>query len=378
MEFLSNSGLLLLCVLAYAMSLIELYFYYAYFFLSDFSFTTTAQPNSHKLPAVSVIVCTRDENENLKSLIPAILGQNHPSFELILVADRADHSMQEFLKLQKLQHPAIQVIRISETPQGISPKKHALEMGIQQSVNPVLLFTDADCLPASRNWISSMAMPFIRPETEIVLGYGAYRKEDNFLNLIIRYDTIFTAGQYLGMALAGKPYMGVGRNLAYRKELFIRNGGFGPHQAILSGDDDLLVNRLANPDNVAVCMNPEAFTVSKPCSSLSEWFRQKIRHQSVGVYYRKGDQKKLGLLHLCRSGGWLLSLVILVLPAGLVPGISLLLLRSVSRYFPLHRLSKSLQENIWPPALIMLDAVHSLFLAVLALKAVFFPPKKWK
>lgn len=377
MEFLSSSAFLILCVLAYAMSMVEVFYYYAYFFLNGIN-SEPVKPDYHSsLPAVSVIVCLRKELENLKALIPAILEQSHPNFELILVADRAEYSMLHFLEQQQLRLPRLKIIRISSTPPGISPKKHALRMGIQEAVNPVLLFTDADCLPSSQNWISAMAFFFLRPEIEIVLGYGAYQKEENLLNLLIRFDTLFTAGQYLGMALEGKPYMGVGRNLAYRKELFLHNKGFAPHEAVLSGDDDLFVNRLATASNVAVCGIPEAFTFSVPCTSVQEWFRQKIRHQSVAVYYRQEDRVRLGILHLSRSMGWIFTFLLFLLPGGLVPGISLLLFRAVSRYFPLRRLSQKLEEELWPPSLIVLDVVHSFFLSFLTLEALLFPPKKW-
>ena len=166
-------------------------------------------------------------------------------------------------------------------------------------LNEVLLLTDADCLPESDIWLSLMTKPLTEGK-EIVLGYGGYIKSNGFLNLYIRYDTFFIAMQYAGMSLAGKPYMGVGRNLAYRKELFMKNNGFSSHYHLASGDDDLFVNFNANEANTAVVLDTDAHTRSVPAQRLSEFIKQKRRHFSTAPYYKPTDRFRLFLEPLSR------------------------------------------------------------------------------
>jgi hypothetical protein len=130
---------------------------------------------------------------------------------------------------------------------------------------------------------------------EVALGYGAYEKAPGFLNKVIRFETFHTALQYFSYALAGVPYMGVGRNLAYRKALFFRNKGFSSINHIPSGDDDLFINKVANKRNTTVVLDPESFTFSQPKRTWKEWKRQKNRHYSTGKYYKASHKALLGL-----------------------------------------------------------------------------------
>jgi len=127
-----------------------------------------------------------------------------------------------------------------------------------------------------------------------VLGYGGYERKKGLLNLLIRYETVFTAIQYFSFAIKGKPYMGVGRNLAYEKELFFENRGFARHYHLASGDDDLFVNETATEENTALELTPEARTLSVPESSIGSWIKQKQRHLTAGGHYRTGSRINIG------------------------------------------------------------------------------------
>jgi hypothetical protein len=130
---------------------------------------------------------------------------------------------------------------------------------------------------------------------EIALGYGPYQKLPGLLNKLIRFETFHTALQYLSYALAGKTYMGVGRNLAYRKNLFFQNKGFSAINNIPSGDDDLFINKVANGKNTAIVIDPDTFTLSKPKLTWKDWRRQKTRHYTTGKYYKTSHKFLLGL-----------------------------------------------------------------------------------
>jgi hypothetical protein len=167
----------------------------------------------------------------------------------------------------------------------ITGKKFPLSMGIKSSKYETLLLTDADCVPASEHWIDMMQNAY-NEDTEIVLGYGAYIKHNGFLNKLIRFETFHTALQYFSYALAGLPYMGVGRNLSYKKNVFNRNKGFSSINHLPSGDDDLFINQVATKSNTKIVINKEAHTLSEPKKTFSDWIKQKNRHYTTAKYYK--------------------------------------------------------------------------------------------
>jgi cellulose synthase/poly-beta-1,6-N-acetylglucosamine synthase-like glycosyltransferase len=226
---------------------------------------------------------------NLKKYLHAILEQAYPSYEVIIVNDCSwDESGMYLEELQK-NYAHLKVVTIKEQDKYRHAKKFALTLGVKAAKHDILLFTDADCMPADKNWITAMQYHF-NSETEIVLGYGPYRKESGFLNKLIRFDTFMIAVQYFSSAIGGSPYMGVGRNLAYRKSLFFRTKGFARHYHLLSGDDDLFVNENATARNTKIEVDPGSFTYSEPKKTFNDWFVQKRRHIGTGRFY-KGTHK---------------------------------------------------------------------------------------
>ncbi|MER3471932.1 MAG: glycosyl transferase family 2 [Chitinophagaceae bacterium] len=269
-------------------------FYYLYFFNRVGSFQTKGREQSQQHP-VSVIICARDEDENIARNLPGILVQDYAStHEVIVVNDNSvDDSKYILDELQK-RFCKLNVIDLTQEAMLIAGKKFPLSIGIKEAKHEIVLLTDADCVPATEHWLYKMQDAFVKG-TEVVLGYGAYHKQPGFLNKVIRFETFHTALQYLGYALAGVPYMGVGRNLAYKKNLFFQNKGFSAINHIPSGDDDLFINMVATKHNTSVVIDPEAFTLSQPKTSWKEWMRQKNRHYTTGKYYKPKHKFLLGL-----------------------------------------------------------------------------------
>jgi biofilm PGA synthesis N-glycosyltransferase PgaC len=234
---------------------------------------------------VSVIVSARNERENLEKNLPRWLEQEYPDFEVVVVNDGSTDGTSDFLREMESLHSNLKIVRLDIDERFHRGKKFALTMGIKGSKHELLLLTDADCYPSSNSWIQHMASKFI-PGKDIVLGLGHYERNWKPLNWIIQHDTFQTAMNYMNYALAGKPYMGVGRNLAYRKSLFFKHKGFASHQHLIAGDDDLFVNEAANSENVAICLHPDAATVSVPHRKPSAYFKQKLRHYSTGRQYK--------------------------------------------------------------------------------------------
>lgn len=264
---------------------------------------------SVETPGVSVVVCAWNEAENLRQLLPLLLDQQYPDFEIVLVDDRSEDDTYEFLLDAVTRYPNLRRVHVKQTPAHITAKKYALSLGIRAAQKEVILVTDADCRPASPQWIASMAGQ-LSPDKAIVLGFSPYQKREGFLNSFIRFETFYTALQYVSLALAGSPFMGVGRNLLYRRSLFLENKGFNEHLNVLGGDDDLFINRVATGSNTAVCLDPLAFVWSFPKTSWQSWYRQKRRHLLVGKFYRPRFRRILGLLAASQVFAWLLFLIL--------------------------------------------------------------------
>ena len=260
---------------------------------------------------VSVLVCAWNELENLQELLPLLDAQEYPEFEVIVLDDRSEDGTNDFLKENAGQWAHVRFVRIDAEYPHITPKKYALTVGMKHARYPVVLMTDADCRPASLGWIASMAGQ-MGEDQEIVLGFSPYYKEKGLLNWFIRCETFYTAVQYLSLATAHRPYMGVGRNLMYRTTLFFQHKGFYKHKHIVGGDDDLFMNQAATADNTAVNLDPDSFVYSFPKTSWKSWLTQKKRHLSVGKHYRSANKIRLGLLSASHVGVWVAGLLALV------------------------------------------------------------------
>jgi len=234
---------------------------------------------------VSVIICARNEEENLRKNLPLVLEQEYPDFEVVVINDCSKDGTEKYLDKLREDYPVLKTTTIKEDRKFRHGKKLALTVGIKAAVNDLLLFTDADCRPETPLWIDSMQRNF-NPETSVVLGYGGYLEKKGLLNTIVRFETLYIAIQYFNYALTRLPYMGIGRNLAYRKSLFLGNKGFARHSHILSGDDDLFVNEVASRHNTRIENSKESHTRSESESTFKEWYYQKKRHLTTGPGYK--------------------------------------------------------------------------------------------
>ena len=269
-------------------------FYYGWFFRRLALYSPPAKEQSQQHP-VSVIICARDEAARLVTHLPGALVQTYPSTHEVIVVNHNSQDDTRFLLDEfKKTFKGLHIVNLEHEAIGIPGKKYPLSMGIKEARYEIVLLTDADCVPASEFWMHKMQDGY-HNGIEVVLGYSPYKKSPGFLNKIIRFDTFHTALQYLSYALAGIPYMGVGRNLSYKKDVFLRNKGFSAINHLPGGDDDLFINKVATKQNTAIVIDPDTFTLSEPKKTFSEWFRQKTRHYSTAKYYKPLHKFLLGL-----------------------------------------------------------------------------------
>ena len=272
-------------------------FYFLFFFVR-LAFYKAKPKSISRTNAVSVVICARDEAANLAKNLPGVLVQKYNStHEIIVVNDNSYDETKYLLEEIKKEFKQMQVVELMQEAKMILGKKFPLSIGIKTAKYEIVLLTDADCVPASENWINSMQDVY-DDETEIVLGYGAYHKNNTFLNKLIRWETYHSALQYMSYALAGTTYMGVGRNLSYKKAIFYRHKGFSAHNNIPGGDDDLFIKMAATNKNVKINLDKESFTLSSAPDSFLKWKKQKNRHYTTSKYYRTLHKFLLGMYAL--------------------------------------------------------------------------------
>lgn len=276
-----------------------------------FAFAPNDNLPAYKDLPVSVIICAKNEAENLKNFLPIILSQDHPDFEVVVINDASVDETLEVLEEFQRHDTRLKIVDVQNNEAFWANKKYALTLGIKKAKKPYLLLTDADCRPETSQWLQEMSAHF-EDQKSIILGYGGYLiNTRSLLNKLIRFETLFTAIQYFSYARWGKPYMGVGRNLAYTSEEFFAQNGFATHLHIKSGDDDLFVNRAANKLNTALCFSPAGITRSVPKDSLKSWFTQKRRHISIAHHYKKEHRFLLALFYSSQLLFWIFFFILL-------------------------------------------------------------------
>ncbi len=357
------------------MTLIQI-FYYLFFFVRLALYKKKLKPTSQTHP-VSVIICARDEAANLAKNLPGALVQQYSTTHEVIVVDDNSFDDSKYL-LEELQKTfrQLHVVELKQEAKFIPGKKFPLSMGIKAAKYEIVLLTDADCVPASEYWIDKMQQAF-DIDTEIVLGYGAYHKKRGLLNTVIRWETFHTALQYLSYSLAGIPYMGVGRNLSYKKEIFYRHKGFSTHNNIPSGDDDLFINMAATKKNTKISLDPESFTLSEPPRSWVQWIRQKHRHYSTGKFYKSLHKFLLGLYSFSYFIYYpLFAAVILFYSwqwALIIFGIRFLLQAII-----LYPCMKKLQEKSLYPWFLLIDIGMFFYYFIFAMALIKKPRPAWK
>jgi glycosyltransferase involved in cell wall biosynthesis len=350
--------------------------YYLIFF-GKFTFAKSQKSNPKKI-SISVIVCAKNEGENVAKYIPLLAEQDYPDFEIILIDDASsDNTLEIFEEFEK-QYSNIRLVKVKNNEAFWGNKKYALTLGIKSSKKDYLIFTDANCYPVSKNWIANMSSQFTMQKT-IVLGYGGYEKVANsFLNKIIRFETLLTAVQYFSWAKIGKPFMGIGRNLGYKKDEFFNVNGFISHIQVRSGDDDLFINQVATSKNTAICYSQESFTYSEPKKTFKGWFTQKRRHISTAKFYKPIDKFQLLLFYFSQLLFLILSVILLAFQYQWIIVLSLVGFRYLFTWITLGFAAGKLKEKdvmYWFP---IIEIVLIFTQLIVFITNLFSKPKYWK
>lgn len=364
---------------ALSVQLIYMFFVFgrlAFFYRKQMAIEPSAHPEG-----ITVLVVAQDERENLEKQLPKLLEQDFPLFEIIYVNDRSDDETEDWLREIESFHSNIKIVHVRYIPEHVTAKKYALTLGIKVASYDIILLTDADCIPVSNQWIKHMSAPVRSRKKIFAIGHGAYLNKPGFLNKLIQFETLLTALYYMSFGLWNAPFMGVGRNLCYRKGFFMENKAFKGLWHIVGGDDDLFVNKYANRKNASVVVHPESITVSYPKTTFKELLVQKNRHFHAGKYYKLRDKLKLGMYTFTHLAFWISGIVLLSLqrtwePIALLLG--LILLRALLQYAIIRNAKKKLEgmgKVLWT---MFFDLMYMIYFWTVGTRGYLSKTVKWK
>lgn len=366
MQFIPEIEYNLTTILFFVFSFVALIqLLYVLFIHGKLSFYNSEKhPVNSVFPPVTILISARNDADNIYENLPSILQQDYPEFEVIVINHQSVDESHYILNAYAHQYKNLRVIEIERSQHLKTGKKLPLTIGIKGAKYEHLVFTDADCKPATNQWLKSMASNFSN-QKQLVIGYAPYIFKKSFLNKIIRFDTTWIAINYFSMALAKIPYMGVGRNMAYTKTLFNSVNGFKSHYSIASGDDDLFVQETANKSNVAINLDQNSYSYSEGCEDWESWFRQKARHYTTSSRYKVFKKAMLGIYPLTMLM-MLISFVILMFDSNFrLMALSIIGFVVVIKWWIHARCFKRLKEPGFIAMIPLLDIAYSILIPIL-------------
>lgn len=329
------------------------------------------------LPAVSVVIAARNESDNLYAHLPKILEQQYPNFEVIVVNHQSTDDSSYILTAYQQSYPHLKIVNVEKNQHLRAGKKLPLTLGIKAARHEHLVFTDADCLPSSNQWLRKVVENF-SDQKKIVIGYGPYKAEKGFLNKIIRLDTAFIAMNYFSFSLARMPYMAVGRNLAYTRETFNAVSGFKSHYSLNSGDDDLFIQEAAKKKNYTIELDPDTFCYSLPETNWKSWFQQKSRHYTTSDHYNVIKKLMLGIYPLTLLMMWISFVILMFNPEYRWITLAVAILVMIVKWWIQARCMVKLQAKGFIGLLPFLDLFYAILSPALFYTTEKSTTSKWK
>ncbi|NBV57252.1 MAG: glycosyltransferase [Bacteroidetes bacterium] len=371
LEYFFNTTQFVIFTIAASSTLILLLYY-----ITLFRFKKTKSIDINFNQGISVIIAAKNERKNLIENLPLILNQSYENFEVIVVNDGSYDGTKEILNEMALIHNNLKPVHLEIEEQYQKGKKFALTIGIKAAKNEHLLFTDADCKPKSNLWIKHMAREYTN--NDIILGVAPLNTKSNLLGSFVSYETFHTAIQYLGYAKQNKAYMGVGRNLGYKKSIFFENKGFASHQHIMSGDDDLFIQEVSSNKKIGICYTRETLMYSNPPASFGKWIKQKVRHMSTSSEYRFIYKLLLGFYSFSQIL-WFFSIIgfLLLYPNYWYLVIGFALIKWLVQWIIFGKFALKISAKRIAYFLPVYDILYTFYLILFGVIKPFAKPKTW-
>ena len=357
---------MILCVLATVLFSVGWFYFFYYFNPIKL---TPSEPIT-AFPPVSIIISARNSVLKLEDNIQHWLTQDYPNFEVVIIDDRSSDETAYFLVKTAEKEPLLKYVLLDPDVIKNGSKKLALTLGIKKAKNNYFLLTDADCIPSSDQWLKHMATGFTHKK-DIVLGVSPVNTKKSFLGRLSQYENLLTAMQYLGMSIKGKPYMGVGRNLAYTRGIYDSVGGFSKHHHLPAGDDDLFVQEASNANNTIVCIQPESYVNTEGPKNWKEYWKQKMRHLWIGKQYRSDVKISLAWLPISQLLFWTIIIIWFITGSSWLWPIIPIIVKIVPEWIIFVKKGKLLNMPLAGPYYLFYNIFYSFWYVVISMNAFF-------
>ena len=357
---------MILCVLATVLFSVGWFYFFYYFNPVK---PTISEPIT-AFPPVSIIISARNSVLKLEDNIQHWLTQDYPNFEVVIIDDRSSDETAYFLVKTAEKEPLLKYVLLDPDVIKNGSKKLALTLGIKKAKNNYFLLTDADCIPSSDQWLKHMATGFTHKK-DIVLGVSPVNTKKSFLGRLSQYENLLTAMQYLGMSIKGKPYMGVGRNLAYTRGIYDSVGGFSKHHHLPAGDDDLFVQEASNANNTVVCIQPKSYVNTEGPKNWKEYWKQKMRHLWIGKQYRSDVKTSLAWLPISQLLFWTIIIIWFITGSSWLWPIIPIIVKIVPEWIIFVRKGKLLNMPLAGPYYLFYNIFYSFWYVVISMNAFF-------
>ena len=371
-QILNDPLLFWLFTAFFVATLIQLFYFWVYF--SKLTFYREIRLNDD-LPPVSVVLTASNQYADLRKNLEHFLNQDYPGFEVVVVIDNSDDGTDELLKEFSKQYEQLHIVELKQKLNWFSGRKFALSLGIKSAKFSTILLSDPACRPESKNWVSEMVSGF-RHQTEIVIGYSTYLTESK-INRWLRFTAFHDALFYLSMAISGKAFKGIGKNLSYSRDLFYRHKGFSSHYAISAGDDELFVNRAARKANTEVRVSPQSRVLHVRPVSFLKWIQLERTRLRIRRMFRTRHKVLLRIFSVSALSFYGLFAALLATGAPLIAVFGVLALRLISQIIIYSKVLKKLSES----RLLLLSPLFEIFIIIadflLWISIIFSPAKKW-
>jgi cellulose synthase/poly-beta-1,6-N-acetylglucosamine synthase-like glycosyltransferase len=287
------------------------------------------QPRNLKF---SVVIAARNEEKNVETCLAGLLNQTIGAshYEVILVNDRSADKTAAIAQAIAKRHSNLTVLSVTETPPGISPKKYAVLQGIKQAKNEIIVFTDADCRVLA-TWLETIDRHF-EPSIGFVQGITSYEYVVGMNRLFFGLHALdFCSHAVVSAAAigAGLPINSNANNCAFRKKAFDDATGYGKEEAVVSGDDDMLLQRIWGKTGWHITYMTElaGAVTTLPIPAMSGVFEQRKRWGSKTVHYGLGQVALLSGVFTFYCTIVALIGVGVFFPSALVPALCLVLVK---------------------------------------------------
>ena len=368
---------MLLSLLIVFIGFLSIQLFYFLFVYGRFAFSNPTEEKEYT-PPVSIIICSKNQVDHCKILVPLLMEQDYPNFEIVLIDDASTDDTLDVFENFEAQYKNIKLVKVENIEAFWGNKKFSMTLGIKAAKYEHLLFIEPNCLPATNQWIAEMASHF-DADKSIVIGYSKLIKEKKSLaNMFMRFENVWQAMHTFGFTQIGKPYRGSGSNLAYHRKEFFNVRGFNDHMKIRFGEDELFVNQASTGKNTTFAISKDSFTLSKPEQNFSNWMQLKRKQLSLSKNFKSSDQIQLQLYNVSFWGFVILAAILLITQFEWEIVSSLIIARYLIAWITMGFATRKLDEKdiifVYP----LLELFWAFTLLNIKLSNLFSKPTQWR